>query len=437
MPVDQAAPSHDAKEKIKWFRNRRALILSPAAALLLIGLFFAIEFPRLGKISEGETSVPAAHAEYLKGKGYLARYDVSGNIDRAVDSLTEATRLDPQYALALAALGRAQWLKAYNDNSPQEKQKAIDATLESIRLAPRLADGHVSLGEIYSETGRASEAVQEERSALRLSPGKAQAYRAVGDAYSHSGQYDQAEAAYQEAIRRQPDDWYAYFMLGWFCLNRGRYTEARSAYESALKLTPNNEVVYRNLAVLDMRQGRFREASDLIAKTLDFEPNPRTYVSLGTAYYYQRRYSEAASAFHSGIALNPDLYSLWGGLGVVCRQIPGDEVKAREALRKAISFAEKHLTTVQSDDNARADLAQYRASLGQRDKAIAEIAKISELSRLQYADRLIPAYELIGDRRHAVEMIRKLPPDSPVRAYVGNHPDLESLWREPALQQFH
>ena len=386
-------------------------------------------------IIEGETSVPAAYAEYLKGEGYLARYDVSGNIDRAIDSLTEATRLDSRYALAFAALGRARWLKAKAKNDLEEKQKAIDTILESIRLAPRLADGHVSLGEIYSQTGRGPEAIQEERSALRLAPGNAQAYTVLGDAYSSSGQYDQAEAVYQEAIRRQPNDWYGYLMLGLFYVNRGRNKDARSAYESALKLTPNNEMIYRNLAVLEMGEGRFREASDMIAKTLDFEPNRRTYMTLGAAYYYQRRYSEAASAFHSGIALSPDLYSLWGDLAEVYRHIPGDEDKAREAFRKAIELAEKRLATVQSDDNTRANLAQYRASLGQHDKALAEIAKIPESSRLQYADRIIPAYELVGDRRRAVEMVLKLPPSSPSLIFIGNHPDLESLWRDPALQQ--
>src|SRR5262249_40533805 len=68
----------------------------------------------------GETSIPAAYAEYLKGVGYLARYDLAGNVDRAIASLTEATRLDNKYGLAFAALGQAHWRKAKTKSDPKE-----------------------------------------------------------------------------------------------------------------------------------------------------------------------------------------------------------------------------------------------------------------------------------------------------------------------------
>jgi tetratricopeptide (TPR) repeat protein/DNA-binding winged helix-turn-helix (wHTH) protein len=387
-----------------------------------------------GSILEGETSVPEAYAEYLKGIGYLAQYGVRGNLDHAIESLTEATRSDPGYARAFAALGRAQWFKAVKENDPQGEKDAVNTTLESIHLAPRLAEGHVRLGEIYAGTGRVQEAIQEEWNALRLAPGNAEAYKILGNAYSANGQYDQAEAVYREAVRKQPEDWNGFLLLGLFYRDRGRYAEAHAAFDSALKLAPSNEVVYRNVAALDMREGKFREASDMIAKALAYEPVAKTYMTLGTAYYFQRRYVEAAAAFHSGIQLDPSLYALWGNLGEVYRHLPGNEQKSREALRQAIMLAEKHLATVQSDDNTRASLAEYWANLGEREKALEQIAKIPQQSRAVLADRIVPTYELLGDRHRAVEMVRMLSPNDPILAYVRNHPDLESLWRDPALQ---
>ena len=385
-------------------------------------------------ITDGETSVPAAYTAYLKGQGYLWRGDISGSNDRAIDSLAEATRLDPQYALAFVALGRAQWLKAIKENSLNENQAAVNTILESIRLAPRLAEGHVTLGEIYLQAGRMAEAVQEGRFALQLAPDNARAYLILGNAYFRGGQYDQAGDAYKKAVQRQPDYWYAHIMLGWFYVNRERYADARSEYQMALQLTPNNEMACRSLAGLDMREGKFRDASDLIAKTLDFERTAWKYTTLGAAYYYQRRYQEAASAFRSGIALDPNLYTLWGNLADAYRHIPGNESRARESLNKAIDLAEKHLATAPADSEAHAELAQYFAALGQRDRALAEIAKIPEPFLLTFADRLVPAYVLIGERRLAVEMIRKLPPNSPALILIGNYPDLDSLWQDAALQ---
>jgi tetratricopeptide (TPR) repeat protein len=220
-----------------------------------------------------------------------------------------------------------------------------------------------------------------------------------------------------------------------FYFDRGRIADARSAYLSALNLTPNNELLYRNLAVLDMSEGKFREASDRIAKTTQFEPVARTYLTLGMAYYYQRRYAESAAAFNSGIQLDANLYGLWGDLGEAYLHIPDSEQKAKDAFRKAITLAEKHLEAVRSDDSAHADLAEYWATLKRKDRAEDEINKIPPQSRNTFADRLVPTYELLGNRRQAVQIVQSLRPDDPLLIFVKNDPDLELLWRDPALRQ--
>ncbi len=58
-------------------------------------------------LKAGETSSSAAYAQFLVGSGYLARYDIHGNLPRAIESLKNAVQLDPQYAVAWAELARA------------------------------------------------------------------------------------------------------------------------------------------------------------------------------------------------------------------------------------------------------------------------------------------------------------------------------------------
>jgi len=79
---------------------------------------------------------------------------------------------------------------------------------------------------------------------------------------------------------------------------------ARAEYQEAQKLTPDNEIVYRNLAVIDSLEGKFQDAVDRITKTLRFDPTPRTYITLGDAYYYLHRYPEAAGALKAGLELD-------------------------------------------------------------------------------------------------------------------------------------
>jgi tetratricopeptide (TPR) repeat protein len=349
-------------------------------------------------------------------------------VDRAIESLTHATRLDTKYALAFAALGQAHWVKARKtETDKQEVESALANIREAIRLDPRLAEAHIRLGEIYANTGQPQDGIREARSALKISPGSAEAYTVLGQAFAKAGQFAEAENAYREAVKRKPSDWHGHLLLGLFYYNRGRNAEARAAWEEARKLTPDNEVIYRDLAALDVREGKFQQASEQLAKAVKFEPNARTYSTLGVAYYYQKRYAEAEAALKAGVALDPGIYSLWGNLGTVYRHLPGSEQKAREAFEKAIGLAEKQLEAMKTDDNTRANLAEYWAKLGNKDKALAEIAQIPVAARGTYADRIALAYELTGDRRLALETVKAIPAGDSLLTYIRNDPDLEGL----------
>ena len=384
-------------------------------------------------LAAGETFTPGAYAQYLEGVGYLARYDQSGNIDRAIESLTRATHLDSKYALAFAALGQAHWRRAKLESNAIDAQLALDSIQKAIRLDPRSVDARVKLGEMYSESGRPKEAAEEARNALRIAPENAEAYRILGQVYSAEHQYDQAEAAYREAVRRKPADWYGQFQMGLFYFERDRDADARTAWDAARKLTPDNEIVYRNLANLDMRQGNFKQASDMISKAIQFEPSPRTYSTLAVALYYQLRYGEAAAALKAALDLDPNRYSLWGNLGTVYRHLPGSEALARAAFEKAITLASKTLAVMKTDYNTHANLAEYWAKLGNRRNALAEIDRIEQAERGPFMDRIVLAYELSGERSKAIAAVKSLSPGDTLLTYIKSDPDLESLRQDPAF----
>jgi tetratricopeptide (TPR) repeat protein len=306
---------------------------------------------------------------------------------------------------------------------------------QAVRLNPGLAEAHVSLGAIYAGIKRSAEAIQEESRALELDPASADAYVVLGDAYENAGQHDMAEAKYREAVRRQPADWTKQFALGFFYLKRSRNAEARAAFEAADQLTPHNAMVDRHWAILEMQEGKFREASDLIAN--EEMPNARDYITVGATYYYQRRYQEAADAFNLGLKLDPGIYQLWGNLGSIYQHLPGREQDARQVFRKAIELAQNMLETVTSDDITHANLALYWAELGNREKALQEVNRIPAAARAEVADRLIVAYERTGNRRLAVEIIKSLPAGNSQWPYIRHDPEMEALWRDPALRGRH
>jgi len=56
------------------------------------------------------TGDPSAYDQYLRGRGYLLDYHKHENIDSAISAFNRALTLDPKYAEAYAALGKAYWL---------------------------------------------------------------------------------------------------------------------------------------------------------------------------------------------------------------------------------------------------------------------------------------------------------------------------------------
>lgn len=185
-----------------------------------------------------------------------------------------------------------------------------------------------------------------------------------------------------------------------------------------------------------MREGDFQGASNRITKTLQFRPAASTYVTLCNAYFYQHKYVEAA-ACQQGIGLDAGVYRLWGNLGSAQRHVPGSEAKALDSFGKALELARKSLQVLKSDDATRANIAEYLAKVGEKDKALAQLAEIPESARGPLMDRVVLVYELTGQRSRALAALKSLPPSDTAMNFLKNDPDLESLWRDPSLAKSH
>jgi serine/threonine-protein kinase len=384
-------------------------------------------------VSQGESSSSGAYAEYLKGRGYLARYDVAGNIDQALTSFQNATKEDPHYALAHSGLAEAYMWKARVTGDKYWSDRAIKEAEQAVQLDPNLGMVHARLGEMYARNGQEEAAIRQLQQALQLSPGNADAYRELATVYANLGRFREAEASFQEAIQRRPTDWHAHFLLARFYRQRSRYNDAESAYNLAKKLTPDNVVIHRALADLYRAQGRYSDARAQLQTTLKIEPTARAYGALGIAYYYEHRFQEAASALETAIDLDSSRYAFWGNLGAVYQRIPGQQGKAQPALRRAIELGEKMLEVTPKDYTTRINLAEYHARLGESKKAAGELSNLPPALREQNLIRLILVYELLGMRKSATDCVRELQ-DPAVLNEIKNDPDLERLWTEPSIQ---
>ncbi|MFN7935394.1 MAG: protein kinase [Bryobacteraceae bacterium] len=375
-----------------------------------------------------------ARTDYLKGRGFMARMDVHGNVDKAIASFESAVRLDPNYALACAALGEAYGVKARMNNDPQLTAKAIEYARKAVALSPDSGTSLAKLGDLLIRNGKGGEGVTMLRKAQQLEPHNADVSITLGTYYMNTGKFAEAEAAFKDSIQRRPINWYGQLMLGFFLSGRGRFPEARNAYEQALKLTPDNEMVLINLSALDMRQGRFAAAEQHIRRALRFTPTARVFSALGLALYYQHKFEPAAQALEAAVERDPDRYAMWGNLGTVYRRLPNGQGRAEAAFRKAVELAEKELALRPADHRVRANLAEYSAKLSDPRKALALLQAIPQQARRPYMGRIALTYELIGMRPQAIDTIRTLLVDHNELAEIKDDPDFEKLWADPQFQ---
>jgi serine/threonine-protein kinase len=383
--------------------------------------------------AEGETSTPGAYAEYLKARGFMARYDVAGNLDRAIESYQAATQLDGKYALAFTGLAEAAWRKATNTGEKQWAERAVGAAEQAVRLDAKLAVAQARLGEIYAQSGRREEAIGALRTALQLEPANAEAHRGLAGVYTNMGRFAEAEEAYLQVTRFRPTDWYAFLQLGVFYWDQNRYAEAEAALQNAAKLAPNNEIVYRNLAGLNLVQGKYGKAREQVQIALKLKPSARSFSLLGLANYFERKFAEAASALEAAVELDGNYYVGWGNLGSAYRWVPGSEAKAKAALTRAVGLAEKRLAVTPEDNNIRANLAEYRAKLGDKKGAVAEIERIPVANRGAYWGRIAMAYELAGERARAVETVLTALGNSALLSEIKDEPDMAAMLKEAGL----
>ena len=385
------------------------------------------------KSTDGETTDAQAYADFLKGSGYLARYDVPGNIDLAVASLEQAARKDPNYANAYGNLARAFLRKARSSGEKHWADRAIEAAQKSVQLAPNVGSTHISLGEVLRNVGKEDEAIGELQKGMKLAPGNAEAYRNLAQVLTNLGRVNEAERLYREAIKRHPIDWYAHFRLAMLCRNLRRYDEGEAEFKQALTLAPGNVLALVNLATMYMKQARYHEARMLLQDGLKSSKAAATYSTLGLVFYYEHRFKEATESLEAAVDLDSANFIFQGNLGIVTNWTPGNQAASEPAFRRAIELGEKMLQVTPKDYSIRADLAEYYAHLKDPVKAAYNLEQIPAALRSNFTVNFALVYELLGKRKEALAALKGLL-DPIAFNEIRDDPDLKQLWSDPELQ---
>jgi serine/threonine protein kinase/tetratricopeptide (TPR) repeat protein len=200
------------------------------------GLNVALRGTEIADIERRETRSVDAYESYARGMMNL-RQATRDSIERAIAAFEDATRHDPDYALAWAALGAAYGLKGSFMSIPEMLDHAIATERRALAIDPDLADAHMWLASSLLTQGRTDEAIAESREALRIEPDNAQAHQALARAYwVGKGDFAAAIPIFERAIALNPQAGYSYLQLSLLLAWEGQLDRAEDVCRRAVEL---------------------------------------------------------------------------------------------------------------------------------------------------------------------------------------------------------
>ena len=181
----------------------------------------------------------------------------------AESALNEALAIDPNNAAAYAYLAEVLVLKIQADLGDLG---TIDNAIEYSRLAQQISPGsmetHRGRGIVLEQTGNYEEAVAEFEAATAINDNIADLHLALGRNYRSLAQYDLAVEEFNRANALNPSDPMPDIYISRTYITVGEHAKAVQYAQQAIKDSPIDPYMYGTLGTAFYRNEQFQEAAD-------------------------------------------------------------------------------------------------------------------------------------------------------------------------------
>ncbi len=300
------------------------------------------------KIELGGTRNPEAFDAYLRATKAASAGGDATSYQTAVTGYTDAVRLDPNYALALAGRSFVESLyasqAAVGPAVRESFEKALADGRAAVALAPELADGHLALA-FYFANGALDfrQASPEFERARALAPGKASILGTYGLFAVTMGRIEPGLADLRRSAALDPLNVVSHFVLGRGLYWSRRYEEALAALEEAATLDASYLPIYEYRGLAYYGLGNFEKARAAC------EPKPAYWGAqwcLAVSYEKLGRLADAQASLaklkqlqgNSAAYQYATIYAQWG-----------DAPKALEWLETALKVRDPGVTLMKDD----------------------------------------------------------------------------------------
>jgi len=301
-----------------------------------------------------------------------------------------AIELDPKFALAFARYSYLEsWIVHTFERTAERRQKARALAEQALQLQPDLPEGHLALGfSLYYGDNDFEGALREFEIAQRGLPNEAEAYLALGAIQRRMGNWSESNANLEKAASLNPKDGWVFQNLAMSYQVQRKFDAANKAIDRGMKAAPQNIGLWETkakLAVVEKGDVSVSEQAFESAKSMPLTAEGKIKVAGARAdvFLLERKYQEGLNAAES---LSDDLLStvpvaICGKYYLIgfARRGLHDEAGARVAFLKAKEFGEEELKKSPDSPDLRVLQAKILAYLGEKDSALAEAKRATDL----------------------------------------------------------
>jgi len=240
------------------------------------------------RLAQKPSVSPEAYEDYLKGRYYWNKRSGEG-FEKAIGYFEDATRKDPQYALAYAGLADCYGIigaTIYGRLPASEAApKARAAAIRALEIDPSLAAAETSLATAkFNYDWDWAGAADGFKKAIQLDPSYSTAYQRYSLYLSAMGKFDDSFEQIKKARELEPLSISINTSLGWRLYLAREYDRAIAQLRDTLEMDPASEWAHLNLGQAYEQKGQFGPAIEELQKALELShSSPLTLSALAHA----------------------------------------------------------------------------------------------------------------------------------------------------------
>lgn len=396
-----------------------------------------------------------AYLAFVQAHDLSCSYEDPVKLKQSEQLYQRAVELDPNFALALARYSQLEsWMVHDGDRSPERRNKARTLAEQALQLQPDLPEAHLALGfSYYYGDNDYDAALREFEIAQRGLPNESEVYLAIGAIQRRQGKWTESTANLEKAASLNPKDTWPLQNLAFNYSMQRKFDAANKTIDRALELNPRGMGLWYvkvQLAINEKVDISACERALEKVKSYPMSSEERLKIVGGEAYLllFQRKYQQILQLSESlpdeSFAVVPgSLAGKYFAIGIAHKGL-GNDAAARTAFVKTKDIFEQQLRQKPEDPDLHVQLAKVLAWLGEKDAAIAETQRATDLrpeskdafDGPKITEQVAQVYTILGDNARAIELLDGLlsrPSDLTLRSLKLN-PAWDPLRNDPGFQ---